>query len=352
MQITGELKNNKIIVKKPKDVGRLYNKSGFGKTVSGNKLELDLLEGVFLLDENKIKIFKEKKEISFQKLVSLTSKNVSDFDIKYPVFQDLRKRGYQVKTHNGEKEEGFDFIISKKNDDEKTCFISAFPERKNMDITAIKKLIDNTIEKNAKLWFAIVDEEGDLTYYDISQIVPKGEIRSHKFAKTQGFLLENRVIIFDKKISESLLDKEFFGKPFGEGLQLSMIEAIYLMEGKIIDVLDVSKGKKISQEHLIKRAEKIQSDVVQRLVVFNDLKKKGLIVKTGFKFGTHFRAYTEKPDETHAEYLVHTVESDFKSIWAEISRAVRLAHSVNKEILFARVTSKKIDYIKLGRLRP
>jgi tRNA-intron endonuclease len=66
----------------------------------------------------------------------------------------------------------------------------------------------------------------------------------------------------------------------------------------------------------------------------------------------HFRAYTKKPDVTHAEYLVHVVEKKFKSVWAEISRAVRLAHSVNKEIVFARLDGKNIDYIRLGRLRP
>jgi tRNA-intron endonuclease len=66
----------------------------------------------------------------------------------------------------------------------------------------------------------------------------------------------------------------------------------------------------------------------------------------------HFRVYTKKPDVTHAEYLVHVVDKKFKSVWAEISRAVRLAHSVNKEIVFARIDGKVIDYIRLGRLRP
>ena len=82
------------------------------------------------------------------------------------------------------------------------------------------------------------------------------------------------------------------------------------------------------------------------------MKKRGLIVKTGFKFGAHFRAYTKKPDETHAEYLIHAVDKKFKRMWAEISRAVRLAHSVNKEITFARVEENNIDYIRFGRLRP
>ena len=69
MQTSGELIDDKIIVKKTRDVGRLYNKSCFGKTTTGNKLQLNLLEGVFLLGEGKIKIFKNNKEIDFQSLV-------------------------------------------------------------------------------------------------------------------------------------------------------------------------------------------------------------------------------------------------------------------------------------------
>jgi tRNA-intron endonuclease len=75
-------------------------------------------------------------------------------------------------------------------------------------------------------------------------------------------------------------------------------------------------------------------------------------VKTGFKFGTHFRSYTKNPDETHAEFLVHVLPKNFKNIWSEMSRAVRLAHSVNKEIIFAKTSKNTIDYIKFGRLRP
>ena len=98
--------------------------------------------------------------------------------------------------------------------------------------------------------------------------------------------------------------------------------------------------------------KKSQPDIDQILLVYKDLKKRGLIVKTGFKFGSHFRAYTKKPGETHAEYLIHVVGQNYTVLWAEISRAVRLAHSVNKEIVFAKVENKKIDYIKFGRLRP
>ena len=130
-----------------------------------------------------------------------------------------------------------------------------------------------------------------------------------------------------------------------------MIEAKYLFEKGIIDI-QTAEGKKISKEKLEQTIIKFQPDFKPRLVVFKDLKKRGLIVKTGFKFGAHFRAYTSKPDDTHAQYLVHVVEMGFRSTWSDVSRAVRLAHSVNKEIVFARVDADKIDYIDFGRLRP
>jgi tRNA-intron endonuclease len=176
-------------------------------------------------------------------------------------------------------------------------------------------------------------------------------IKEHKFPKGKCVLLDDRAIVFDKKLASILFEKEFFGKPFGQWLQISFVETLYLNKSGIVEI-STSDGKKVPKDKVEKIITKKQPDIKHRLAVFEDLKKRGLIVKTGFKFGSHFRAYTKGPDETHAEYLIHVVSADFKSIWEEISRAVRLAHSVNKEICLAQVSKSKIDYIKFGRLRP
>jgi len=348
MQAIGELVNNKIIIQKSRDVGRFYNKSHLGKTKSGDKLELDLLEGVFLLGESKIKIFHNKKEVDFQTLLKIAAQNISNFEIKYLVFRDLRKRGNAIRLS---EDDGFDFLIYKKND-EKPFFVSTFYERNTIKINEIKDLIKHAVNRNGDLWFGVVDEEGDITYYDVSSIDITGETKENKFSKTKGILLENRAVIFDKKTAEKLFEKEFFGKPFGEGIQLSMVEALYLMEKEVLELEKINENKKLSLNEFKDFIKKSQPDIDLILMVFKDLKKRGLIVKTGFKFGAHFRAYTKKPEETHAEYLVHVASKNFKTLWAEISRAVRLAHSVNKEIVFACVEEEKIDYIKFGRLRP
>ena len=348
MQMAGELIGNKIIVKKPKDVGRLYNKSNFGKPITNNQLELNLLEGVFLLGDGKIKVYSKKNEVNFRDLIKLAAEKMTGFESKYLVFRDLRYRGYAVNIYNFKD---FDLYISGK-DDSKPYYICVFSERYNFDVVKTKKSINITKEKDGDLWFAIVDEEGDITFYDVSLVELKGNIKKQKYSNDTGILLENRVIIFNEKLSTTLLDKEFFGKPYGNGLQLSLVESLYLLEKGVIDIREKAIGGKLTLKKFKEIILKSQPDINERLFVYKDLKKRGLIVKTGFKFGVNFRAYTKKPDVTHAEYLIHVVDKKFKSVWAEISRAVRLAHSVNKEIVFARIDGKNIDYIRLGRLRP
>jgi len=344
MQISGHLINDKIIVDKPKDVGRLFNKSHFGETLSGNKLELDLLEGVFLLEEGKIKIYRNKIEINFEELVKIAIRTIPNFEIKYLVFKDLRNRGHFIKLN---KEDEKINLYELKN----RFLITTFSERDTLDIDETKKLLINVKKENKELWFAIVDEEGDLTYYKVDLLEIKGVNKESVYDKVQGILLKNRVVILDKKVSKDLHEKEFYGKPFGEGLQLSMVEAMYLFEKGVVDI-KTEDDKKIFKEKLEQIILRLQPDFKSRLFVYKHLKKKGLIVKTGFKFGAHFRVYTSKPDETHAEFLIHVVSKGFKSVWAEVSRAVRLAHSVNKEIIFARIDEDKIDFINFGRLRP
>lgn len=344
MQTAGEIIDNKIIVKKPKDVGRLFTKSHFGKPLSGENLELNLIEGVFLLEEEKIKIKKGKKEIDFEGLISLASKKIPHFEIKYLVFKDLRKRGHAI--HLFEKDKNITF-----NQIKNEFYVIAFSERDELDLKKMKTTIGSITKDGKALWIAIVDEEGDITYYDASILDIKGKIKNHKFPKGRCVMLDNRSIVFDRKLARILFEKEFFGKPFGEWLQISFVETLYLNKKGIIEIT-TSNGKKITKQKVKEIISKKQPDINQRLVVFEDLKKRGLIVKTGFKFGSHFRAYTKGPDEIHAEYLIHVVTANFKSIWEEISRAVRLAHSVNKEICLAQVSKSKIDYIKFGRLRP
>ncbi|MFA5102161.1 MAG: tRNA-intron lyase [Candidatus Thermoplasmatota archaeon] len=350
MDISGELIDDHIFVKKASDIGRLYNKSHLGTLLSGNILQLSLLEGVFLLDEGKMIVHQKKKQIPFPSLLKRAVQDIPEFETKYLVFKDLRSRGHAITQVSEKTKVSFQKFTQKKEDDP-ACVIAAYSERDTLDIDLTKQLIHQYTRKNHALWFALVDEEGDLTYYDLSNVDLTGDICAQQYPKGTGMLLKNRLIVFDTKLAGQLLQKEFFGKPFGETLQLSFVEGLYLLKKHILEI-QTTDGTILTEEKCIRLMQKSQPDIVQRLLVFQNLKQRGLLVKTGFKFGAHFRAYSKHPEQTHAEYLIHVIEKGFTSIWAEVSRAVRLAHSVNKEFIFACIDGKTIEYIRLGRLRP
>lgn len=166
-----------------------------------------------------------------------------------------------------------------------------------------------------------------------------------------AFLKEDRIIIEDEKTASRLLQKSF-GKKVGNGgrLELSLVEGLYLIERGSITVTD---GKReVTADDIIKIAK--EEDFGLKAKVYADLRERGRIVKTGFKFGAHFRVYGKGESiSEHSKYLVHVVpESDVYS-FHEVSRIVRLAHGVKKDIIFAVVDDEgDITYYKIGRITP
>jgi tRNA-intron endonuclease len=82
------------------------------------------------------------------------------------------------------------------------------------------------------------------------------------------------------------------------------------------------------------------------------MKSKKLIVKTGFKYGAHFRVYRGDPENYHADHLVHVIPPTFRCTFPELSRTIRLAHSVRKRMMFGVVEKGDVNYIEVMRVRP
>jgi tRNA-intron endonuclease len=349
MDATGELLESAVLVTKPRDIGRLHGKSGLGRLGKDKALRLDLLEAVFLADEGKLQVYAKRNKVPFSTLVATAARLVPEFETTYLVFRDLRKRGYAVtRTEGGPVTFTQPRMPAPYNQPLLAC---AFSERDSFAIDATQTLTRSAAGQGGRLWYALVDEEGDLTYYEIASADLRGEVPAQQYAKTSGLLLEDRLLIFDSVLSAQLLSKEFFGKPFGTGLQLSLVEAVYLQERGVLSIA-TPDGKSLSERQVKQKVSSLQPDIARRLLVFKDLKARGLLVKTGFKFGADFRAYSTHPDHAHAEFLIHVVESGYTSVWSEVSRAVRLAHTVNKEFLLATVSETTIEYVRFGRLRP
>jgi tRNA-intron endonuclease len=158
------------------------------------------------------------------------------------------------------------------------------------------------------------------------------------------------VIIRDGNIAK-IHEKSHYGNMTEDGLQLSIIEALYLMEKGKLDVKIDSED--VSIENLLKIIRKQGS--FTNYIVYRDLRNRGYIVKTGFKYGSEFRLYErgKSPGNGHSNYLVKVANENNEFLMSDLSSYVRVAHGVNKKLLFAVVDDENdITYYNVEWTRP
>src|SRR3989338_9454783 len=137
-------------------------------------------------------------------------------------------------------------------------------------------------------------------------------------------------------------------------VQLSLIEALYLLDRKNIKVVD-PKNKSIDFEALLKKGQKIDPNLFVRYAVFKDIRNKGYIIKTALKFGADFRVYDSgiKPGEDHAKWVVFPVHETSTMTWYDFSAKNRVAHSTKKRLLLGIVDDEQdVTYYEVRWLRP
>jgi tRNA-intron endonuclease len=350
--MSGELIGDSVVIKDQAEASQLYSKGFFGYPLSGGGLDLDLLEAVYLAETDRLTVESEGARAGLEVLIRAAAEHHEGFEVLYIVYRDLRQRGYIVKADAGE----FDFRVFPRGGTPNTTptkyWVQAISERSACVMGRLFEDAERSEHTRKELVLAVVDEEGDLTYYRSSIVAPHGASLKDLQLEVEGFLLEDRVLVMDEVFGDELYSQGFFGKKIGKTLQLSLIETAHLMEREAIRIHYPSSGKKMTLSAFKKRAVAYQPDFELRLRAYDDLRKRGLVVKTGFKYGSHFRVYDGDPGGRHSKFLVHAVPWDFETIWPEMSRAVRLAHGVKKDMLFARVTKKQVDYIRLRRVRP
>lgn len=158
------------------------------------------------------------------------------------------------------------------------------------------------------------------------------------------------VIVKDIK-GTKLHDKSHYGNMTEEGLQLSLIEALFLMEKDKLEIL--KENEEFSMEDMFQLIRK--RDLFTSYIVFRDLRNRGYIVKTGFKYGSDFRLYErgKAPGEGHSNYLVKVAPEKCTINMFDLSSYVRVAHGVKKKLLFAVVDDENdITYYNMEWTRP
>ncbi len=166
----GILSGTKILVGDPQARAFLKQK-GFGEEdENAVRHELSFIEGLFLLENNKLKITDAKKYFKFADLIQIGNKTEENFYAKFKVYSDLRNRGLLVRT--GFKF-GADFRIYERGSvlgtSHSTKLVQVVPEEYTCSFPELARAARLSEGVNKTLIFAIVDEEGDITYYQVGR---------------------------------------------------------------------------------------------------------------------------------------------------------------------------------------
>ena len=172
--VMGILAGERVITESSDDAREFYNQSRFGNIVEGGKVELSLLEGLYLMERERLIVKSEVgRVVTFEVYVKKARKVEPNFWIRYVVFKDMRNRGYIIKTA---LKFGADFRVYdrgvKPGEDHARWII--YPVHEGDTLTWYEFAAKNRVAHSTKkrLLIGIVDDEGDVTYYEIKWMRP------------------------------------------------------------------------------------------------------------------------------------------------------------------------------------
>ena len=165
-----------------------------------------------------------------------------------------------------------------------------------------------------------------------------------------SILKDDRVIVTDEH-AHNLYNKRFYGNLTDLGLELSLIEALYLLKKEKIVIFD--EENIIDSNNLTKIIK--DKHIYSHYLVYSDLRTRGYIIKTGFKYGSDFRIYERghSPGDGHSSFLVKILSEEQNIKVTDFSSYVRVAHGVRKTLLLAVVDDEyDITYYNVEWTRP
>ncbi|MEO0248986.1 MAG: tRNA-intron lyase, partial [candidate division WOR-3 bacterium] len=160
----------------------------------------------------------------------------------------------------------------------------------------------------------------------------------------EGVFFEDALIstLDNYDAGKELYEKYWFGQlgtykaPHrGAIAKLDALETLFLMDRGKLSLLNSSRKKAYAA------ASKRIGYFADLYKVYSDWREGGYVVKSGFKFGTHFRIYLpgagplKGGEWVHSRHVLHVFPRKCKMLISEWARAIRVAHSVKKTFILA-----------------
>ena len=168
------VEENTVVTENSNEARELYNKNRFGSLLKDGRVQLSFYEALFLKENHRLDVLDGKnRSLSFDALMRKAKKLNKEFKTCYIVFKDLRKRGYIVKTA---LKFGAPFRVYDRGvkPGEKHARWVLFPVHESKSLTwhdfSAKARVAHSTKK--KLLIAVVDDEGDVSYWENKWIRP------------------------------------------------------------------------------------------------------------------------------------------------------------------------------------
>ncbi|MGC9058711.1 MAG: tRNA-intron lyase [Candidatus Nanoarchaeia archaeon] len=169
--VIGKLVGNKVLIVQDFQLALpLYDRSCFGEIhgVKQKRLELALDEALYLIEREKLKVLDGKKELSVEEFMKKAEKLEKGFLTRYQVYRDIRTRGYITKTA---LKFGADYRVyprgarPEKAHAKWILFCTSESDQFTWRQFAAMARVAHSTRK--PLLIAIVDAEGEITYYEV-----------------------------------------------------------------------------------------------------------------------------------------------------------------------------------------
>ncbi|MEM0106606.1 MAG: tRNA-intron lyase [Candidatus Micrarchaeaceae archaeon] len=172
---------------------------------------------------------------------------------------------------------------------------------------------------------------------------PTGKINLRAY-KLEGIFFPDDLITIagDEEQGRKIYEDYWFGqygtyKAIDHGMlnKLDIFETLFLIKHSVLKISN--QDFKSIMEFAVKR----RADFKKLFSVYCDWRDRNYIVKSGFKFGTHFRIYfpgaqpIKNDNWVHSRHVLHVFPRDAKLLISEWARAIRVAHSVRKTFILA-----------------
>jgi len=332
---------------------RFYDARGYGRPLSGNRIELAPVEAAHLLFRGDLDgvVGPDGDVLDVRGFLAAT-----DAVLEFVVYKDLRDRGFYLSPAREDWVDdpaAADFVVYPRGkgpaDDEIAYRVRVAGERESIPAAALGSVV-----------LAVVDEEGELTYFETGRPGPAGEMGSGAVDEERydpptdldAALLADRAVVWDPPTA--LHDRGFYGQRLhgrnaeSGPLQLSLVEAAYLARRDALS---------LDEPRVVERGREVEGERFdRRLRAYAALRAAGSVPKSGFKFGADFRTYdtfTAVDEMDHSTRLIRVVSPDHTFLPRDLSLDVRLAGGVRKRMVFALTdVNEGIDWLSVARLTP